>query len=160
MLCLIAKNAKKLEKSNGGDAAVSLVRNAWYVFAWDSEIGQVPLARTICSVPLMAYRKLDRSVVVMRDACPHRLLPLSMGIREGDSIRCRYHGLKLGPDGLAEEMPLKSDRVNRSVCVEIFPTVERHRFVWVWMGERDKADPALIPDLGPCSQDRWVFDGG
>ena len=31
----------------------------------------------------MLYRKLDRSLVAMRDACPHRLLPLSMGIKEG-----------------------------------------------------------------------------
>ena len=50
---------------------------------------------------MMVYRKLDDTVVAMRDACPHRLLPLSMGLREGDSIRCKYHGLKLGPDGVA-----------------------------------------------------------
>ena len=57
----------------------------------------------------MLYRKLDRSVVAMQDACPHRLLPLSMGIKEGDNIRCRYHGLLIGSDGVALQMPLKSD---------------------------------------------------
>jgi phenylpropionate dioxygenase-like ring-hydroxylating dioxygenase large terminal subunit len=134
--------------------------NAWYVAAWDAEIDQVPLARTICGVPMMFYRRLDRGVVAMRDACPHRLLPLSMGIREEDSIRCKYHGLKLGPDGVAEEMPLRTDPVNRRVCAETYVTHERHRFVWVWVGERDRADPALIPDLWPCSSDGWTFDGG
>lgn len=136
------------------------IRNAWYVAGWDAEIDSAPLARTICGTPMVFYRRLDRSVVAMRDACPHRLLPLSMGLREGDSLRCRYHGLKLGPDGAAEEMPLKNDPVNRSICVETFVTHERHRFVWVWVGDKEKADAALIPDLWPCSAPDWTFDGG
>ncbi len=133
--------------------------NTWYVAGWDAEIDSEPLARTICGVPMVLYRKLDRSVVALRDACPHRLLPLSMGIREGNSIRCKYHGLKLGPDGVAEEMPLRSDPVNRKICTEAFVTHERHRFVWVWVGEKAKADPELIPDLWPCSTPGWAFDG-
>ncbi len=134
--------------------------NAWYVAGWDAEIDSAPFARTICEVPMVFYRKLDRTVVAMRDACPHRLLPLSMGIREGDSLRCKYHGLKLGPDGVAEEMPLSGDSVNRAICTETYVTHERYRFVWVWIGERAKADPALIPDLWPCAKKGWVFDGG
>lgn len=136
------------------------VRNAWYVAGWDAEIDRAPLARTICGTPMMFYRKLDRSVVAMRDACPHRLLPLSMGIREGDSIRCKYHGLKLGPDGVAEEMPLKAERVNSRVCAETYAVAEKHRFVWVWIGDKALADPEQIPDLWPCSAEGWVFDGG
>jgi vanillate O-demethylase monooxygenase subunit len=136
------------------------IRNAWYVAGWDAEIDRVPIARTICGVPMMFYRKLDRTVVAMRDACPHRMLPLSMGLREGDSIRCKYHGLKLGPDGVAQEMPLRADRVNSRICAETYAVVEKHRFVWVWVGDKDKADPASIPDLWPCSAEGWVFDGG
>lgn len=139
---------------------MTFVRNMWYAAAWDSEVDSAPLARTICGEPVMLYRKLDRSVVAMRDACPHRLLPLSMGIREGDSIRCRYHGLKLGPDGCAEEMPLASMPVNRRVCAALYPVVERHRFVWVWIGDAAAADLALIPDLWPCSTPGWTFEGG
>ena len=136
------------------------ISNAWYVAGWDAEIDTAPLARTICGVPMVFYRRLDRSVVAMRDACPHRLLPLSMGLREGDSIRCKYHGLKIGPDGVAEEMPLKSEAVNRRICVETYVVAEKHRFVWLWVGDKAKADPALIPDLWPCSAEDWVFDGG
>lgn len=136
------------------------VQNAWYVAAWDAEVDSAPLARTICGVPMVFYRKLNRQVIALRDACPHRLLPLSMGLREGDWIRCKYHGLKLGPDGVAEEMPLKSEAVNRRICAETFVTHERHRFVWVWVGDRERADPALIPDLWPCSHPKWRFDGG
>jgi vanillate O-demethylase monooxygenase subunit len=28
------------------------------------------------------------------------------------------------------------------------------------VGEAEKADPALIPDLWPCAKDGWVFEGG
>lgn len=138
---------------------MSWIENAWYVAAWDKEVDRAPLARTICGRPVVLYRKLDGVVVAMRDACPHRLLPLSMGMREGDSLRCLYHGLKLGPDGVAEEMPLKSDPVNRSVCAETFTVVEKYRFVWIWIGDKAAADPALIPDLWPCAATGWAFEG-
>lgn len=136
------------------------VRNAWYVAAWDAEVDEAPLARTICGVPLIFYRKLDRAVVAMRDACPHRLLPLSLGIREGDGIRCKYHGLVLGADGRAIEMPIRTDPVNPRICAETYVTHERYRFVWIWIGDKEKADPDLIPNLWPCVTDGWTFDGG
>jgi len=133
--------------------------NAWYVAAWDAGVDSVPLARTICNIPMMFYRTMAGKVIAMRDACPHRMLPLSDGIREGDSIRCSYHGLKLGPDGVAEEMPLRTDKVNKRICAETYITHERHRFVWVWIGDKAQADPALIPDLWPCEAEGWTFDG-
>jgi vanillate O-demethylase monooxygenase subunit len=136
------------------------VRNQWYVAAWDAELDRDPVARTICGEPVMLYRRFDRSVVAMRDACPHRMLPLSMGIKEGDNIRCRYHGLLIDSHGQAVEMPLRNDPVNKSVCVQTYPVVERHRFIWIWVGEADKADPDLIPGFWPCSTPGWTFDGG
>ncbi len=139
---------------------MSFVRNQWYVAGWDFEIGAAPLARTICGEPIVLYRKLDGDVVALRDACPHRLLPLSAGIREGDSIRCKYHGLKVGADGAAEEMPLKHERVNNTLCTPAYNTVQRHRFVWVWIGDQDRADADLVPNLWPCSASGWVADGG
>lgn len=135
------------------------IKNAWYVAAWDHEVGPQPLGRTILGVPVVLWRKLDGEVVAMRDACPHRMLPLSMGIKEGDSIRCKYHGLKIGPDGVAEEMPLKGDPVNKKVCAETYQLHERHRFVWIWMGE-GVGDPGDIPELWPCSHKDWAFEGG
>ena len=133
------------------------IKNAWYVAGWDYEVGPQPLARTILGVPVVLWRKLDSEVVAMRDACPHRMLPLSMGIKEGDSIRCTYHGLKIGPDGIAEEMPLKSDPVNKRICTQTFQIHEQHRFVWIWMGE-EKGDPTPFwkGALGKEGQvDRW-----
>lgn len=139
---------------------MTFVRNRWYVAAWDCEVGAKPLARTICGEPIVLYRKLAGDVVALRDACPHRLLPLSVGKREGDALRCRYHGLKLGPDGVPVEMPLKNDAVNKKLCVQTYAVTEKHRYVWVWIGEQEKANPAFVPDFWPCSAQGWTFDGG
>jgi hypothetical protein len=32
------------------------IRNAWYIAAWADEIGETPLARRICSEPVVLYR--------------------------------------------------------------------------------------------------------
>lgn len=139
---------------------MTFVRNRWYVAAWDTEVGTTPVGRTICGESIVLYRKLDGGVVALRDACPHRLLPLSMGLREGDNLRCRYHGLLLGPDGKPREMPIVSERVNDRICAPAYAVVERYRLVWVWIGEQEKADPSQVPDFWPCAAKGWVFDGG
>jgi vanillate O-demethylase monooxygenase subunit len=135
------------------------VKNQWYVAAWDHEVDHTPVTRVICSESILLYRKFDRTVVALRDACPHRLLPLSLGIKEGDRIRCRYHGLLIDSDGTAVEMPIRTERVHKSICTQAYPVVERHRFVWIWIGEPEKADAQSIPDFWPCSNPKWVFDG-
>jgi phenylpropionate dioxygenase-like ring-hydroxylating dioxygenase large terminal subunit len=32
--------------------------------------------------------------------------------------------------------------------VRAFPLIERHKLVWIWMGDADRADPGMMPDLG------------
>jgi vanillate O-demethylase monooxygenase subunit len=136
------------------------VRNHWYVAAWDHEIDRTPMARIICGEPIMLYRRFDRTVVALHDACPHRLLPLSMGIKEGDNVRCRYHGLLINDAGHAIEMPVRTEKTHHSICTQAYKVAERHRFVWVWIGDADMADVALIPDFWPCADPAWTFDGG
>lgn len=67
--------------------------NAWYAAAWDKDLGRTPLARTICGVPVVLYRAVERTAVALEDACLHRLLPLSMGLNTvtpASERRCYY----------------------------------------------------------------------
>jgi phenylpropionate dioxygenase-like ring-hydroxylating dioxygenase large terminal subunit len=137
----------------------SFVRNQWYVAAWAKDVGNTPLSRLICEEPIVLYRRSDGHPAALEDTCPHRLLPLSMGFVEGDAIRCLYHGLLLGPNGGCLEMP-GNDAPNRAVCVRAYPVVERYQFVWVWIGEPEKADPALLPNLWMTEADGWRVGGG
>ena len=132
--------------------------NAWYVAAWDAEVGRKPLARTICNRDLVLYRRLDGEPVVLADACWHRLLPLSLGSLINDEIQCGYHGLRFDNGGRCTHMPSQGT-INPSACVRAYPVVERHRFIWVWPGEPTLADPSLIPELPAMNDPAWGGDG-
>src|SRR3569832_550365 len=67
--------------------------NAWYAAAWDADVKAALLPRTICGKHIVMYRKADGSVAALEDACWHRLVPLSKGRLEGDTVVCGYHGL-------------------------------------------------------------------
>jgi vanillate O-demethylase monooxygenase subunit len=68
----------------------SFPMNAWYAAAWDVELKNDLLPRTICNKPLVLYRKKDGTPVVLEDACWHRLLPLSKGSLSGDTVVCAF----------------------------------------------------------------------
>jgi phenylpropionate dioxygenase-like ring-hydroxylating dioxygenase large terminal subunit len=132
--------------------------NAWYAAAWDAEVGRSLLPRTICGRPVVLYRTLDGQPAALHNACWHRLVPLSMGRLVGDDVHCAYHGLAYGPNGRCTHMPAQ-ETMNPSATVAAYPVVERHRFVWLWPGDPQKADPDLIPDMHWNADPAWAGDG-
>jgi vanillate O-demethylase monooxygenase subunit len=104
------------------------------------------------------YRKVDGTAVALEDACWHRLLPLSKGWLNGDDVTCGYHGLVFNADGRCVFMP-SQDTINPSACVRSYPIVEKHRFVWLWLGDPALADPAKVPDLHWNDDPEWAGDG-
>jgi phenylpropionate dioxygenase-like ring-hydroxylating dioxygenase large terminal subunit len=146
--------ASELTGSNpGGPADLPFLRNTWYVAGWSSELQESgPIARTIINDPIALYRRKSGELVALQDRCAHRWAPLSLGRVEGDDLRCMYHGLRFAADGHCVEIP-DQGRVPKNLCVRKYPTHERHRLIWVWMGDHRSADPRLIPDLGMLDQD-------
>lgn len=133
--------------------------NAWYAAAWDHEVKRSLLARTVCGEQLVLYRQPDGRVAALQDACWHRLLPLSKGhLQDDGSLVCGYHGLVYDARGRCTHMP-SQETINPSACVRSYPVVERHRFVWIWMGDPALADPAKIPDLHWNDDPAWAGDG-
>lgn len=132
------------------------LKNCWYCAGWDHELSQgrdALLARRIAGESLVLYRRPDGGVVAMEDRCCHRQAPLSLGRKEGDALRCMYHGWKFGPHGRCIEIPGQTQIPERA-CVRTFPVVERDNWIWVWMGEPDRADPDLIcKAVGPDHPD-------
>jgi vanillate O-demethylase monooxygenase subunit len=129
--------------------AGSYVRNAWYMAAWSDSLAEAQLlARTIMAEPIVLYRKADGGVAAIEDRCAHRFAPLSMGkVVSGDRVQCPYHGLEFDGTGACVRNPHGSKNIPSRARVKSYPVVEKHKAIWIWMGEAT-ADPAKVPDFG------------
>ena len=136
------------------------LRNCWYVIAWEHEIqADGFLARTVLGEPLLAYRTAAGNLAVLEDRCCHRHAPLSKGRREGDCIRCGYHGLKFDANGACVEVP-GLEHPPQAARVRTYPVVERNKWVFVWMGEAALADTGMLPDNFSCNAPDWHYKPG
>jgi phenylpropionate dioxygenase-like ring-hydroxylating dioxygenase large terminal subunit len=131
------------------------LRNCWYVAAWHHELAEGKLmARTILEQPLVLYKGDSGHVVALDNRCAHRGAKLSNGRREGDCVRCMYHGLKFDPSGKCVQIP-GQENIPPKLGVRSYPTLERDRLVWIWMGEPALADPAKILDFPYLRDPAW-----
>jgi phenylpropionate dioxygenase-like ring-hydroxylating dioxygenase large terminal subunit len=137
----VAESKKRL-------ASGTYLRNAWYVGAWSDELGDGGvLGRTILKEPVVLFRQGNGEVVALHDRCPHRFAPLSMGkVLGGNRIQCPYHGLEFNASGACVLNPHGNKHIPSRARVRAFPVIEKHKAIWVWMGERE-ADPAKVPDF-------------
>ncbi|SNT23541.1 vanillate O-demethylase monooxygenase subunit [Noviherbaspirillum humi] len=133
-------------------------KNAWYVACTPDEIEGKPLGRQICGEKMVFYRGPGGKVAALEDFCPHRGAPLSLGFVRDEQLVCGYHGLEMGCDGKTISMPLQ--RVRGFPCIKSFPVIERYGFIWVWPGEKEKADPAKLHHLAWAESPDWAYGGG
>lgn len=134
------------------------LKDYWYVAAWDYEISDKPLGRTVLGEPIVLYRKADGSPVALQDRCPHRQAPLSMGKVIGDELQCGYHGLRFNCEGACTAVPSQT-RIPPNAKVKTYPVVERYRWIWIWMGDPAKADSSLITDYHWLESPEWRAKG-
>ena len=121
------------------------VRNCWYVIAWDHEVPADGLfSRTVLDEAILLFRTAGGEIVGLRDRCCHRLAPLSKGRKEGDCVRCGYHGLLFDATGRCIEIP-GADTVPEKARVQRYPIAVKNKWVFVWMGDPAQADTALLP---------------
>lgn len=127
--------------------------DAWYVAAWSSEVGEELFARRLLDIPVLIYRLPDGEAVAAMDMCPHRFAPLSLGIKTATGVECRYHGLHFDRNGICTHNPSGSGHFPEGTRVRSFPMIERHRMLWIWMGDPQRADVALLPDYSLIAQE-------
>jgi vanillate O-demethylase monooxygenase subunit len=136
------------------------VRNAWYVAGWSNELETAaPFAVSILDQPIVLYRGESGAVHALEDRCVHRLAPLSLGRCEGDRLRCMYHGLLFDPDGKVAQIP-GQDLIPKDARVRSYPVVDRHSWLWVWMGDPALADEALIPPAVGLEDPDYILGHG
>ncbi len=116
----------------------------WYPLAWADEVkpGKV-VARRLMGEPVALYRAKSGRLFALEDRCAHRQVPLSLGVVQGEGLRCGYHGWAYdGASGRCTEVPyLGRERLPNGV--RSYPVRESGRLVFVWPG--DPARAALRP---------------
>lgn len=129
------------------------LRNAWYVAAWESEIKDKPLARTILGEPVVMFRCGDR-IAVLEDRCCHRAAPLSLGRVVETNLQCGYHGLEFDGMGNCIQVPGQA-KVPPGASVRSYPVIQRYGWVWIWTGDPAKANEELLPNWWWIESPEW-----
>jgi phenylpropionate dioxygenase-like ring-hydroxylating dioxygenase large terminal subunit len=130
------QSAQKTERVGGA----GFLWDFWYPAARSFSIrGRGLVKAMLLEVPLVLGRTDDGKAFAMRDACPHRGIPLSYGRFDGKSVECSYHGWKFdGCSGQCVEIPSLSSqdklKVER-IFAGHYPCEERDGYVWVYLRE-------------------------
>lgn len=126
----------------------SYPRNAWYMACWADDLARDRLlARTLLDRPVVLFRDADGAPAALDDMCPHRFAPLSRGRVQDGVVQCGYHGLRFDAAGMCLGNASAYSSFPPDTCVQSHPVVERHRGIWIWLGDREKVNPDLIPPL-------------
>ena len=92
---------------------------------------------------MVLFRDAKDQAAALMDMCCHRGAPLHMGRVVEQGLECGYHGLTFDRNGVCVRIP-GQDRIPERARVRVFPMVEQDGFLWIWMGDPAKADPAKI----------------
>ncbi len=130
-------------------AATTGLRNHWYPVTWAKEITK-PTSVTLLGEKIALGRDGDR-IWALADRCPHRGVPLSFGSVEfPGTISCAYHGWTFDTrDGLlcAAITDGPASPIVGKVSVQSYPVEQRHGLVWIYIGDTDEEDGAVVPPL-------------
>lgn len=123
-------------------------RNDWYVGCFEADLAEgVPVSVPILGERIVLWRSGD-TLFALEDRCVHRAAALSLGRCEGANLRCMYHGILFAGNGEAVEIP-GQDIIPPGAHVRAWPVAVRHGMVWVWMGDAEKVEEGLLPELFP-----------
>ena len=123
------------------DAAASGLRNYWYPVYWSAEVGRKPVGVTVCGEKIMLQRDQHGVAHALHDRCPHRGVPLSMGVEEfPGTVTCPYHAWTYDLS-TGELVAVITDGPDSPMCgkvaVETYPVGEAVGLVWVFIGDRE-----------------------
>jgi phenylpropionate dioxygenase-like ring-hydroxylating dioxygenase large terminal subunit len=97
---------------------------------------------------IVLYRGASGAVFALEDECAHRQVPLSMGVVEGEALRCCYHAWCYRGDGRLSQIPYLPKGAPRPPRgVRAYPVREAYGFVFVFPGDPDQAAAAQLPRL-------------
>lgn len=128
------------------------IAEGWHPVAMIDELRRRPLPVTLMGEKLVLFRA-GASVGVLRDRCPHRGAPLSLGRTAHDAISCPYHGWRFDRDGRCVEVP--GAITCPAVSVKALPVRVEAGLIWTSLAEVPAAFPTLSAAMSDPSLDRF-----
>jgi renierapurpurin 18,18'-hydroxylase len=127
----------------------------WYPLAWSSDVKrQKPLARRFAGQPVVLFRGHSGQVFALEDRCAHRQVPLSLGVVQGDTLKCGYHGWAYNCAGQCIDVPyLGRDRLPNGV--RSYPAKEIDGIVFIFPGDPLHAEDRTPTALGSKRDRRY-----
>ncbi|MFI0897391.1 Rieske 2Fe-2S domain-containing protein [Streptomyces sp. NPDC020983] len=128
---------------------VGLHPDHWYPVALSREVRRgKTVATSFAGERIALYRGRSGAVHALEDRCAHRQVPLSMGVVDGDALRCCYHAWAYRGDGRISQIPYLSKGDARPPRgVRGYPVREAYGMVFVFPGDPDLAQTATLPQL-------------
>ena len=118
----------------------------WHPVARACDIAGAPVKATLLDEQLVIYR-IKGQVVVARDVCPHRGVPLTLGFHEEEGIVCPYHGLRFGEDGRCNRIPSSPGQpIPAKLHLTSFAVEERYGLIWTCLA-CDPDNPPPLPTM-------------
>src|ERR1700744_2141226 len=135
--------------------SATLIYDDWYPALRSDRLLKNKLTTAmLLDIPLVLGRLKSGKLFAMRDSCPHRGIPLSVGWFDGNRLTCRYHGWEFEPcSGQCAHIPSLSseDKLDPTrIYASAFPCEERDGWAWVYIpgpGSSRKLDPAALPPI-------------
>jgi phenylpropionate dioxygenase-like ring-hydroxylating dioxygenase large terminal subunit len=127
----------------------------WYPLAWSDEIkpGKA-LACRFAGDPVVLFRGKSGQLFALEDRCAHRQVPLSLGVVEGESLKCGYHGWKYDCAGACIDVPyLGRERLPNGV--RGYPVREVDGLAFIFPGRPALAESRVPTALGAAGDPRY-----
>ena len=125
----------------------------WYPVCWSDELKPgKPLARRFAGDPIVLYRGADGRPYALEDRCAHRQVPLSLGVIDGDHIKCHYHGWAYDQTGRCIDVPYLGKERWPNGGVRGYPAREVDGLVFVFPGDPALAEARLPKTLGAAAR--------
>ncbi len=128
---------------------VGLHPDFWYPLARSGAVKKGQLhSVSFAGEPIVLARKKNGEVFALEDRCAHRQIPLSMGVLEGDRLKCCYHAWEYEESGRVAKIPyLVKGGHKPPTCVKQYPSREAYDHIFVYTGTPEKLAQAPFPDL-------------